>query len=163
MKSSFTLFLSVMLTAPVLGACKDHGGGPIPVAPVAEEKDFGKDTQGSALTPNGAPPTPITAELIFSTRCSTCHGTTGHGDGPAAQALNPKPRNYTDPAWQKSVTDEQIKKTIVEGGAAVGKSPLMVPNPDLADKPVVVDGLVKIIRGFSSDAAAAAPSTGAPK
>ena len=91
---------------------------------------------------------PLTAESVFATRCSTCHGTDGKGDGPASVALNPKPRNYTDPEWQKSVTDEHIKKTIVEGGAAVGKSPLMVPNPDLADKPEVVDGLLKIVRGF---------------
>ena len=91
---------------------------------------------------------PLTAESVFKTRCSTCHGEGGHGDGPADVALNPKPRNYTDGEWQKSVTDDQLKKTIVGGGIAVGKSPLMVPNPDLADKPDVVEGLVKIIRGF---------------
>jgi hypothetical protein len=91
----------------------------------------------------------LTAESVFKTRCSTCHGEGGHGDGPAAVALNPKPRNYTDPDWQKSVTDEQLKKTIVGGGVAVGKSPLMVPNPDLAGKDDVLDGLVKIIRSFA--------------
>jgi mono/diheme cytochrome c family protein len=92
---------------------------------------------------------PLTAESVFKTRCSTCHGETGHGDGPASVALNPKPRNYTDGEWQKSVTDEQLKKTIVGGGIAVGKSPLMVPNPDLAGKDDVLDGLVKIIRAFA--------------
>lgn len=92
---------------------------------------------------------PLTAESVFKTRCSTCHGEGGHGDGPASVALNPKPRNYTDGEWQKSVTDDQLKKTIVGGGVSVGKSPLMVPNPDLADKPEVVDGLVKIIRSFA--------------
>ena len=81
------------------------------------------------------------AKEIFKTRCATCHGATGTGDGAAAAALNPKPRNYHDGAWQKSVTDEQIEKTIVQGGAAVGKSPLMPPNPDLADKPKTVAGL----------------------
>jgi cytochrome c5 len=92
---------------------------------------------------------PLTAENVFKNRCSTCHGESGHGDGPASVALNPKPRNYTDPEWQKSVTDEQLKKTIVGGGTVVGKSPLMVPNPDLAGKDDVLDGLVKIIRGFA--------------
>ena len=162
MNASFQCFFALVITLSTLSACKDHVGGPLPAAPATQEKDFGKDSQGDPVTPN-APPTPITAELVFSTRCATCHGPSGHGDGPAAQALNPKPRNYTDPAWQKSVTDEQIKKTIVEGGAAVGKSPLMAANPDLADKPVVLEGLVKIVRGFSSDAAAAAPSTGPAK
>lgn len=28
---------------------------------------------------------------IFDTNCASCHGATGKGDGPAAQALNPKP------------------------------------------------------------------------
>jgi cytochrome c553 len=86
---------------------------------------------------------------IFTTRCAACHGTSGKGDGPGAVALNPKPRNYTDAAWQKSITDEQLAKVIVEGGAAVGKSPTMPPNPDLVGKKDVVDGLVKIIRGFA--------------
>jgi len=108
-----------------------------------------------ATSPAAAPVTPavaaepLTAESVFKTRCSTCHGEGGHGDGPASVALNPKPRNYTDPDWQKSVTDEQLKKTIVGGGVAVGKSPLMVPNPDLAGKDDVLDGLVKIIRSFA--------------
>ena len=89
-------------------------------------------------------------EEIFKTRCVTCHGESGKGDGPASASLNPKPRDYTDAEWQKTVTDEQIKKAIVEGGAAIGKSPLMVANPDLANSPEVVAGLVKIIRGFGA-------------
>ena len=83
-------------------------------------------------------------------RCVPCHGATGTGDGAAAAALNPKPRNYTDAAWQASVTDEQLKKTILYGGAAVGKSAVMPSQPDLESKPEVLDGLVKIIRGFGA-------------
>ena len=86
---------------------------------------------------------------LFNTRCAVCHGETGAGDGAAAVALDPKPRNYSDKAWQKTVTDEEIAKTIIEGGSATGLSPLMTPNPDLADKPEVVAGLVAIIRGFA--------------
>ncbi|HEY3495923.1 MAG TPA: c-type cytochrome, partial [Polyangiaceae bacterium] len=47
------------------------------------------------------------AKVMFKARCVVCHGEKGHGDGPGAAALNPKPRDYTDPAWQGSVTDEQ--------------------------------------------------------
>jgi mono/diheme cytochrome c family protein len=89
------------------------------------------------------------AKETFDTRCAACHGTSGKGDGPGAASLNPKPRDYTDKAWQASVTDEQIKKTILLGGAAVGKSPIMPGSPDLDSKPEVVDGLVKIVRGFA--------------
>jgi len=88
------------------------------------------------------------AKEIFNSRCSACHGTNGDGTGPGAAALNPKPRNYHDAAWQKTVTDEQIKKTIIYGGAAVGKSPIMPANPDLDGKPDVVEGLVRIVRDF---------------
>jgi hypothetical protein len=70
------------------------------------------------------------------------------GRRPAVAGLNPKPRNYTDPAWQASVTDDQIKEIILKGGAGMGKSPLMPAQPQLGDKPEVLDGLVKIIRGF---------------
>jgi mono/diheme cytochrome c family protein len=88
------------------------------------------------------------AQAIFNERCAACHGTDGKGTGPAAAALNPKPRNYADKAWQASVTDEQIRKTITLGGAAVGKSPIMPASPDLDEKPEVVEGLVKIVRKF---------------
>ncbi len=88
------------------------------------------------------------AKHTFATLCSTCHGADGKGDGPAAATLDPKPRNYTDKAWQASITDEQLAKVILEGGAAVGKSPLMPPNPQLKDKPEVIAELVKIVRSF---------------
>ena len=90
------------------------------------------------------------ANTIFTTRCAACHGAEGHGDGLAAQALVPKPRDYGDKAWQASVTDEHIAKVIVEGGPSVGKSPLMTPNADLKDKPEVVKALVARIRLIGS-------------
>jgi hypothetical protein len=66
-----------------------------------------------------------------------------------AAQLNPKPRNYTDPNWQASITDDEIKKIIVVGGAGVGKSNSMPPNEGLKGNTAVLDGLVKIIRGFA--------------
>ncbi|MBK7188670.1 MAG: c-type cytochrome [bacterium] len=84
---------------------------------------------------------PREAHDIFQTRCATCHGQFGRGDGPGAAALNPKPQNYADAAWQQKVTDAEIEKAIVFGGASVGKSAQMVPNPDLEAKPGVVAAL----------------------
>ena len=85
---------------------------------------------------------------MFTSRCATCHGPEGRGNGPAALTLTPKPRNYHDKEWQAKVTDEDIKKTITYGGAAVGKSPIMPASPDLDSKPEVVAGLVVMIRNF---------------
>jgi mono/diheme cytochrome c family protein len=87
------------------------------------------------------------AKEIFAQRCVTCHGNSGQGDGPASATLNPKPRKFADPAWQKEVTDEYIEKIVKLGGAAVGKSPAMPSNPDLND-PNVVAGLRTVVRGF---------------
>ena len=109
-----------------------------------------KQDQGAQTTAAAAPVNAGAAKEMFDSRCAACHGTSGRGDGPGAVALTPKPRNYTDRAWQSGVTDDQIKKTIIYGGAAVGKSPIMPANPDLEGKPEVVDGLVKIVRGFGS-------------
>lgn len=103
---------------------------------------------GSAAGAAASAPIHPEARTKYDTLCSTCHGKNGVGDGAAAAALNPKPRNYTDKAWQKSVTDEQLAKVIVGGGPAGGLSPLMPPNPDLKDKPEVVAGLIQIIRNF---------------
>jgi mono/diheme cytochrome c family protein len=88
------------------------------------------------------------AKKTFETVCVTCHGATGEGNGPAAAGFPVKPRAFSDPEWQKSVTNDHIRKVIVQGGPAVGKSPLMPGNPQLADKPEVVNGLVKMIRDF---------------
>ncbi len=88
------------------------------------------------------------ARRAFAAKCVVCHGDHGAGDGPGAAALTPKPRAFADATWQGSVTDDQIAKTIVSGGAAVGKSPIMPPNPDMEDKTDMVKELVKIVRGF---------------
>jgi mono/diheme cytochrome c family protein len=86
---------------------------------------------------------------VFKNRCVPCHGESGKGDGPASAALNPKPRNYLDAEWQKTITDEDLKKTILYGGAAVGKSAAMPSHPDLESKPEVLNGLIKVIRDFA--------------
>jgi hypothetical protein len=62
--------------------------------------------------------------------------------------LQTKPRDYTDAAWQASVTDADLEKTILLGGAGVGKSPQMPAQPQLEKQPEVLHALVAIVRGF---------------
>ncbi|MCB9556599.1 MAG: c-type cytochrome [Deltaproteobacteria bacterium] len=108
-----------------------------------------RETDSAAKTTQGTGVADVAgAKAIFSGRCVACHGNTGAGDGPGAAALKPKPRAFADKAWQKSITDEQIKQTIVAGGLAVGKSALMPGNPDLKGKTAVLNGLVQVIRQF---------------
>jgi mono/diheme cytochrome c family protein len=117
-----------------------------------KEPEQQHETTGAAIQP---PETvPITAaarkeaDEIFASRCVACHGPTGEGNGPASSGLNPKPRNFHDPAWQASVPDSHLDKIIQYGGAAVNKSPAMPPNPDLAGKPEVVAALREHIRSL---------------
>ncbi len=68
---------------------------------------------------------PANGKGIFAGKCAPCHGLEGHGDGPAAASLQPKPRNLSDAKYVSTLSDERMFKTISEGGAAVGKSPAM--------------------------------------
>lgn len=132
----FSGFVSASL---LLGAC---GKTPAPEAtPAANTPEV--------PAPPPPPPDPAAqARTIFNTKCVVCHGDRGAGDGPGGAALNPKPRAFGDATWQASVTDDQIKKTIVEGGASVGKSAAMAANPELKDSPEELTALVKIVRDF---------------
>lgn len=64
---------------------------------------------------------------IYGQFCASCHGQTGKGDGPASAALNPKPRDHTDKESMSKLSDDDIFKVIKNGGASIGKSPLMPP------------------------------------
>ena len=59
--------------------------------------------------------------------CASCHGETGEGDGPVAQALTPQPARHSDGAYMNPLTDTYLFKVIKFGGAAVGKSAMMAP------------------------------------
>jgi mono/diheme cytochrome c family protein len=99
-------------------------------------------------TPPADNPDVQEARQTFQTLCITCHGEGGKGDGIASKTLDPKPRNYTDKAWQASITDDQIKAIILKGGAGVGKSPVMPASPQFENKPGVLNELVRIVRSF---------------
>ena len=50
---------------------------------------------------------------IFKTNCETCHGPQGHGDGPAGQSLDPKPKDLSE--LQKINADDYLFWRISEG------------------------------------------------
>jgi mono/diheme cytochrome c family protein len=77
-------------------------------------------TAVALLALTGAPPKP-TKELLdkgktsFTTNCAACHGEKGAGDGPAAVALNPKPRNYAKDPFKQGDKPEEVFKTLQTG------------------------------------------------
>lgn len=64
------------------------------------------------------------AELFKANGCNGCHGDQGNGDGPAAAALNPKPRNFhTKDAWKNGQSFAGLYKTLEEGLPGTPMSP----------------------------------------
>jgi cytochrome c553 len=136
-----------LLLVLALVACSKNNEPPPPSSGSPNAKpESGPRGGGGGMTAQKSPAE--RARAMYDTVCVMCHGTSGKGDGAGAANLNPKPRNYTDPAWQASVTDDDIKKIILVGGQGVGKSAFMPAQPQLEKDPELLAELVKIIRGF---------------
>ena len=56
-----------------------------------------------------------TGESLYEAKCQICHGANGRGDGPAASALKPKPRDFTNPEFWQNNADDKIKRTVTTG------------------------------------------------
>ena len=82
------------------------------------------------------------ANELYAQRCANCHGNRGDGKGVLATRLNPPPRNLRSYAWFKTTTPKYLKRVILGGGSAIGKSLLMPANPDLRNKPKLVEALI---------------------
>jgi caa(3)-type oxidase subunit IV len=53
---------------------------------------------------------------LFAVQCVSCHGVEGQGNGPAAAALNPHPRNFTlTEGWKNGRKPTMVFKTLKEG------------------------------------------------
>jgi cytochrome c oxidase cbb3-type subunit 2 len=74
--------------------------------------------RAQTLAPAAAP----SGKAIYEQRCVQCHGANGHGDGPAAPALNPRPRDFTSAQFKLRTTepgslptDDDLVRTITYG------------------------------------------------
>lgn len=88
------------------------------------------------------------AKETFISRCSSCHGTLGKGDGPASKGLTPPPRNFTDATWQSNIDDAYLARIIQYGGGAVGRSVAMPSHPDLGGNKELLAALIQYIRSL---------------
>jgi mono/diheme cytochrome c family protein len=79
------------------------------------------------------PGDPVLGRALYAVHCASCHGPAGAGDGPAAAALHPRPRDHTD-AWQlEARSDRELHRMIQEGGPSIQRSPLMPAFGDSLD------------------------------
>jgi len=91
----------------------------------AGKTDSKKETAAARPAPDSA--AIAAGEKLFIKNCQICHGPTGHGDGPTGVALNPRPRDFTQPSQFKSKNDDEVFLVISKGGAARKLSPAMPP------------------------------------
>ena len=66
---------------------------------------------------------------LYDSKCVLCHGADGKGDGPAAPAMNPPPRNFREPQFWQTRSDKDIAYTIRNGLAAMPAFDL--PEPEI--------------------------------
>jgi mono/diheme cytochrome c family protein len=84
-------------------------------------------------------------KALYQQYCSACHGKQGKGDGPAAAAMHPKPRNHSDGNYMNALSDDHLMKVVSEGGQAVNRSPLM-PSWKGALNPQQIRDLIAYLR-----------------
>ena len=87
---------------------------------------------------------------LYATRCASCHGIGGHGDGRVARKLTDNPARFSDKRWRQSVSREYVKKVILEGGTRIGISPLMPSHEDLAADDERLNELVTFVMALGN-------------
>ena len=127
------LGLMILMVVLLLVACGGNGSSATSEDANATLAPVPAEFAGLAnpLGPNAA----TAGAEVFRTNCETCHGPQGHGDGPAGQSLEPRPRNLADlqatagddylfwrihdgkpgtsmVAWKGILTDEQIWQAV---------------------------------------------------
>jgi mono/diheme cytochrome c family protein len=121
-KTAFALFALLADTVLLLPHISISARSSIDEAKLYNKsQDSGKAVLAKA-EPEGDP---TKGKEIFQASCAACHGPEGKGDGAAAAALDPKPRNLSDADYLSTLSNEHLLKVISEGGASVGKSPMM--------------------------------------
>jgi mono/diheme cytochrome c family protein len=101
-----------------------EAGDAIEPAPKPDVKQPAKEAPMPAQAGSGDP---VPGQVDYQLFCASCHGTTGDGDGPVAQALDPKPARHSDGTYMNALSHDDLFQIIKFGGQSVGKSPLMAP------------------------------------
>jgi mono/diheme cytochrome c family protein len=101
------------------------------------EKRAAAANQGARIAGGDAGGIPLLVEVTWKNQCQSCHGPTGHGDGPQGPMF--KAADLGREEWQSKVKDEEIAATIVTGK---GRMPKFELPPEL------VSGLVVRVRSF---------------
>jgi mono/diheme cytochrome c family protein len=114
MKQKVILVLAVLMVS-ALAACSAGAATTAPAGDaLAANPTTPAEYAGKTNPLAGDAAAAETGQKLFATNCASCHGPLGKGDGPAAQALNPKPKDLA--AEMAQVQDGYLFWRISEGG-----------------------------------------------
>jgi high-affinity iron transporter len=112
--------------AALLGDARALAGLVAKKAPPAEVADLTQRMRDAlmraypvAVTPR-RPPDLARGRVLYQQSCASCHGAAGHGDGPAAAALDPPPIDFHDSARARQRSLYGLYNTITLGVAGTG-------------------------------------------
>ena len=100
-----------------------------PLAAIAAALLLGSAAR-AAEPPKKTPELVAKGQASFGKYCASCHGPNGAGDGPAARALNPKPRNLVTEPLKNGATPAGVFETLSTGV----KGTAMVPFKHLSEE-----------------------------
>ncbi len=98
-------------TAGISGT-RAHGGREADTASTPVQVDM------TAGLPNGLKGDPKRGGAFYLANCATCHGARGDGAGPRAYFINPKPRNFIEPASRARFNRVALYAAVSEGRLA---------------------------------------------
>jgi mono/diheme cytochrome c family protein len=95
--------------ASTISGTRAHGG---------READAARAPAGVDMTaafPKGLKGDAKRGSALYLANCATCHGSRGDGQGPRAYFINPKPRNFIEPASRARFNRPLLHTAIAEG------------------------------------------------
>jgi mono/diheme cytochrome c family protein len=147
--------ISIAGIALAAGAARAAERDPIPPRVPSDQREAARTLV------NPVPPTPESiarGKAIFwgVGSCNVCHGEDGDGNGIGASGLDPSPRDFTNPKWQKARTDGDLMWVLRHGSpgtAMITVVPGLISEADGWD----VINFLRTFSGSRGEAAGARP------
>ena len=131
----------------------------IPAVFAAQPRPAAPPSTARAATTTATAGSAQHGKTVYDARCVECHGAAGHGDGPAAAYLIPRPRDFTTGNYKirstetgSAPTDEDLVRSVRQGlyGTAMPAWDRILPDADIA-------GVVQYVKSLSPQFAAQPP------
>jgi mono/diheme cytochrome c family protein len=114
-KHIFSLFILLLLSSLLVAACSS---GATPEDNHTDEEHIEPPVEFSSLTNRfaGDHEAAEAGAEIYEVNCASCHGPEGEGNGPTAEALDPKPASLADAHLMEDMSDGALFWRVSEGG-----------------------------------------------